>query len=163
MMPNRRGAPPIFALIAVLLASAVLAAETASGADSRLAAQFRNADADGDGKLSRAEAGRAAPGWAARFDAIDADRDGKISPEEIRASRRAGKDGRKSAVATKFDQLFDRADADGDGILSQGEAQTGLPRVATKFDRIDKNGDGRLTREEMRAWLAAKRAARTAK
>ncbi len=163
MAPNRRYAPPIFALLAVLLASPAPAAAPASGADSRLAAQFRKADADGDGKLSHAEAGRAAPGWAARFDAINADRDGKISPEEIRAWRRAGKDGRKSAVATKFDQLFDRADADGDGALTRGEAQTGLPRVAAKFERIDKNGDGRLTREEMRAWLAAKRAARTGK
>ncbi len=163
MAPNCRYAPPIFALSAVLLASPVPAAAPASDADSRSAAQFRKADADGDGKLSRAEAERSAPVWAGRFDAIDADRDGKISPEEIRASRRAGKDGRKSAVATKFDRLFERADGDGDGALSRGEAQTRLPRVAAKFDRIDKNGDGRLTREEMRAWFAAKRAARTGK
>ncbi len=161
MAPSCKRAPPTFALIAVLLASPVLAAAPASGADSRLAAQFRKADADGDGRLSRAEAERAAPRWAARLDAIDSDRDGKIGPEEIRAWRRAGKGAR--GAATKFDQLFDRADADGDGALSRGEAQAGLPRVAKKFQRIDNNGDGRLTREEMRAWLAAKRAARTGK
>jgi len=161
MEPNCRRAPPIFALIAVLLASPVLAAAPAKGVDSSLAAQFRRADADGDGMLSRAEAGRAEPRWADQFDAIDADRDGKIGPEEIRAWRRAGKGARKASASAKFDQLFDRADADGDGALSRAEVQTGLPRVANKFDRLDKNGDGRLTREEMRAWLAAKRAART--
>ncbi len=163
MEPDRRRAAIESALIAALLVSPVFAAAPAPGLDSRLAAQFRKADADGDGVLSRAEAERAAPEWAARFDAIDADRDGKISPEEIRAFRRAGKGGRRAGAAAKFDQLFDRTDADGDGALSRAEVQTGLPRVAKKFERIDRNGDGRLTREEMRAWLAAKRAARTGK
>ncbi len=151
------------ALVAVLLASLAPAATPATGVDSRLAAQFRKADADGDGMLSRAEAERAAPRWADQFDAIDADRDGRISPEEIRAWRSVGKDRRKASASSKFDQLFDRADADRDGALSRAEARAGLPRVAKTFDRIDRNGDGRLTREEMRAWLAAKRAARTGK
>jgi len=163
MEPNFRRVPWTIALIAVLLASPALAGAPATGADSRLAAQFRSADADGDGMLSRAEAERAAPRWADQFDAIDADRDGRISPEEVRAWRRSGKDRRKAGVSAKFDQLFDRADADHDGALSRTEARAGLPRVAGKFDRIDSNGDGRLTREEMRAWLAAKRAARTGK
>jgi hypothetical protein len=39
-------------------------------------------------------------------------------------------------------------DTDGDGAISQAEAQAGAPRMAGHFGRIDANGDGRGTREE---------------
>jgi Ca2+-binding EF-hand superfamily protein len=147
---------------ALLLAPAVVLA-AAGGKNARLAEQFRRADADGNGMLSRAEADRAAPLLAKRFDAIDANGDGQISPEEIRASRRAARSGRRANGGAKFDQYFARADTDADGSLSRAEAERGLPRVAKKFDRIDRDGDGKLTREELQAWLAARRAARSGK
>ena len=155
------------ALIAVLLLAPALALAATPAKNARLAEQFRRADADGNGTVSRVEAEQAAPLIAKQFDAIDANRDGQISPEEIRAFRRAGrlersaKGGAGGAQAgAKFEVYFARADADGDGALSRAEAEKGLPRVARKFERIDRDGDGRLTREEMQAWLAARRAAR---
>lgn len=158
------------ALIAALLLAPAIALAATTGKNARLAEQFRRADADGNGMLSRAEAERAAPLLAKHFDAIDADRDGQISPEEIRAFRRAGRGERRARgssrgaqAGAKFELYFARADSDGDGALSRAEAERGLPRVAKKFERIDRDGDGRVTREEMRAWLAARRAARTGK
>ena len=163
-------------IAALLLAPAIALAATKNA---RLAEQFRHADADGNGMLSRAEAERAAPLLAKQFDAIDANRDGQISPEEIRVFRRAGRGGRRARggaqwtqgsqgsqgtrAGAKFEYYFTSADTDGDGALSRAEAERGLPRVAKKFERIDRDGDGRLTREEMQAWLAARRAARTGK
>ena len=157
-------------LIAALLLAPAIALAATTGKNARLAGQFRRADADGNGMLSRAEAERAAPLLAKQFDAVDANRDGQISPEEIRAFRRAGRGERRARgsargaqAGAKFELYFARADSDGDGALSRAEAERGLPRVAKKFERIDRDGDGRLTREEMRAWLAARRAARTGK
>jgi hypothetical protein len=151
-------------LIAALLLAPAIALAATTGNNARLAGQFRRADADGNGMLSRAEAERAAPLLAKQFDAIDANRDGQISPEEIRAFRRAGRGSARGAQAgAKFELYFARADSDGDGALSRAEAERGLRRVAKKFEHIDRDGDGRLTREEMQAWLAARRAARTGK
>ena len=151
------------ALIAALLLAPAIALAATTGRNARLAEQFRRADFDANGMLSRAEAERAAPLLAKQFDAIDANRDGQISAEEIRAFRRAARSERRARGGSKFDHYFSRADTDGDGALSRAEAERGLPRVAKKFERIDRDGDGRLTREEMQAWLAARRAARTGK
>lgn len=149
------------ALFAALLLVPALALAAAGGRNARLTEQFRRADADRSGTLSRAEAEHGAPLLAKQFDAIDANRDGQISAEEIRASRRAVRMGRGAKGGSKFDHYFARADSDADGVLSRAEAERGLPRVAKKFERIDRDGDGRLTREEMQAWLAARRAARS--
>src|SRR4029077_7233312 len=53
----------------------------------RMQEQFRQADKDGDGALSKAEAEAGMPRLAKHFDAIDADKDGKITQEELRAYR----------------------------------------------------------------------------
>jgi len=155
------------ACIAALLLVPALGLAAATGNNARLTEQFRRADADANGMLTRAEADRGAPLLAKQFDAIDVNRDGRISPEEIRAHRKAerlkrgAQRGRRGAQAgARFEHYFARADADGDGALSRAEAGRGLPRVARKFGRVDRNGDGRITREEMQAWLAARRAAR---
>jgi hypothetical protein len=55
----------------------------------RAAERFKQADADGSGTLSKAEAEKGMPGLARRFDAIDGNKDGQISREEIEAARKA--------------------------------------------------------------------------
>jgi len=141
-------------------ALALACAGAARAAD--IGAQYRRADTDGDGMLSRAEVERGLPRLAKSFDAIDTNHDGRLSAEELRAWRRNARTQRKTKGPSKFDEYFARADADGDGALSRSEAAKGMPRIAGKFDRIDTNGDGKITRDELRAWLSARRGARAA-
>ena len=132
----------------------------------RLAEQFTRADADGNGTLSRAETEKGLPRLAPAFDAIDANHDGQLTPEEIRTwfkAKRIERQTRRESARAKFDEFFTKADSDGDGALSRAEAQKGLPRIAEKFDRIDADHDGKITRDEIRAFLQAKRAARSGK
>ena len=53
----------------------------------RRAERFKQVDADGDGRVSRAEAEGQAPGLAKRFERLDANRDGFLVPEEIQFRR----------------------------------------------------------------------------
>jgi len=128
----------------------------------RLTQRFRSADADGNGMLSRAEAQRALPRLARHFDAIDVDGDGQISPEEVRAFRRSDRASARTRAnpKSKLEAYFERADSDGNGVLTLAEAERGLPRIAAKFARIDRNRDGGVTLEELRAWLALRKSAR---
>jgi Ca2+-binding EF-hand superfamily protein len=53
--------------------------------------QFKAADKNGDGALTKAEAESAGMGRVVRhFDRIDGNKDGKITPDELRAVLRAG-------------------------------------------------------------------------
>jgi Ca2+-binding EF-hand superfamily protein len=63
------------------------AAEQAHRADmkAKAAARFKAADKNGDGFLSKEEAG-ALPMLARRFDQLDSNKDGMLSPEEIEAA-----------------------------------------------------------------------------
>jgi hypothetical protein len=47
-------------------------------------------------------------------------------------------------------QRLKTADANGDGMLSRGEA-VDMPRLSKAFDRIDANQDGLISREELQA------------
>ena len=53
----------------------------------RFEADWKKADTDGDGSLSKAEAEKSMPRVAHHFDAIDTDKDGKISLAEMEAAR----------------------------------------------------------------------------
>jgi Ca2+-binding EF-hand superfamily protein len=55
----------------------------------RFEEQFKKADTDGDGALSRAEVEKAMPRMARDFDAIDGNKDGKVTPDEIRTHMQA--------------------------------------------------------------------------
>jgi Ca2+-binding EF-hand superfamily protein len=55
----------------------------------RRAERWKQLDADGEGRVSRAEAEAQAPRLARRFDRLDANRDGFLVPEEIQAHRHA--------------------------------------------------------------------------
>ena len=157
---------PALIIIATLLFAPPVTLGAQLRESERLAEQFRRADKDGNGVLSRDEAADYAPLRANRFDAVDINGDGRISPEEIRAfrkteriARRARRNLRGGRGRSKFDRYFARADTDGDGALTRAEAAIGLPRVGRKFSRIDRDGDGRVTWEETQAWFALRRAA----
>jgi len=68
------------------------------------------------------------------------------------------KDELEAAKAKMHDRMFARIDTDGDGRISQAEAQR-FPRLAAHFAQIDTNGDGFLSREELAAAHAKHHAA----
>lgn len=101
----------------------------------------------------------------ARFRELDADGSGEISLEEFQAAgggkgmkmlHRAGSprwDGRRAGTE---DDLFDRLDSNGDGVLSRDEFDRDNLRQARRSDRLeavfqhlDKDGSGGLSREEL--------------
>lgn len=105
------------------------------------------------------------------FSRIDVDGDGLISSEEFtehKPRRRRGPDQGKhpgtrgehsrptdEQIAAMEDSLFERLDANEDGVLSRDEFSTGAMRSARKdgmrdslFARADGNGDGFLTPDE---------------
>ena len=57
-----------------------------AGRKEKGAERFKKLDADGDGRISRAEA-QAAPRLAAHFDDLDANKDGFLTPDELKAAR----------------------------------------------------------------------------
>ncbi|MCZ7565647.1 MAG: EF-hand domain-containing protein [Burkholderiales bacterium] len=142
--------------LALLAASAIASAQSASV--DRGTARLRSADTDGNGRISRAEAQARLPKLVPDFDAIDADRDGSLSPAELRA--RSSARSRRGGGADGFAAHFERADTDGNGMLSRAEIGRSLPRLRAKFDAIDADRNAELTRAELRAYFDRHRAAR---
>jgi len=66
----------------------------------RFEQRFKQADKDGNGMISRAEAEQAMPRMLRHFDRIDADHDGQITREEIAAMRKARFEGRRQPERT---------------------------------------------------------------
>lgn len=100
-------------------------------------AGMARADANMDGKISRAEADAQA---SQRFDRLDLNHDGFLTPDEM-----AGPGAR----------MMTRADADHDGKLSRSEY---LVQAGNRFDRIDADRDGQISAAEMKSWADAARA-----
>ncbi|TSA13742.1 MAG: calcium sensor EFh [Betaproteobacteria bacterium] len=147
-----------YSLIAtlILVPAIGVAADGAVGAKGGRAAQFRNADTDGNGTLSRAEFARAMPHLAPKFDSIDSNKDGELSRAELAAWKKAHRVERQAKAVERFRH----ADTDGDGAISRAEAAKHAPRLAKRFDQIDADKDGKLTPEELRAYREAKRSHR---
>ena len=144
-------------IAALLLVPAIgFAAADTEGAKRPRAAHFGKADADGNGRLSRAEVAKSLPRLAREFDRIDSNKDGELSRPELSAWSKAHRHRRQAKAAERFKH----ADTNGDGAISRAEAEQHAPRLAKRFDQIDSNKDGKLTQDELRAYREARRSRR---
>lgn len=131
----------------------------------RHAAMIERLDADKDGKISLEEFKSNA---SAAFKAFDANGDGQVTKDEIKARHAAFKEARKAirdaADADKdkarealraggpymlpgAGKMFDRADTDKNGTLSEAEVQAAAEKI---FARRDTNKDGVLDTADAR-------------
>jgi Ca2+-binding EF-hand superfamily protein len=129
----------IAAVLAPLSAFAPLGAAQAQMAN-RLGDLFADADADHDGRISRAEFTTARN---ARFAKLDRNGDGVITQADFpRASA-------MPAMKAQLDKLIADADADRDGRVTRAEF-TQAP--ITLFDLADSNHDGFVDQAELAAF-----------
>jgi len=101
--------------------------EGAANGEGRGGDRFAALDKDGDGKVSKEEAGEK---FADRFDKVDANSDGFLTKDEIKAA---------------IQNHGMRKDANGDGKISKEE----FGGEEAKFTKLDKNSDGFLTADEL--------------
>jgi len=104
------------------------------------------ADADHDGRVSRAEftasSTERSNEW---FDKLDLNKDGYITQDEMRQARET----RHANMRGKMDERFKEADTNGDGQLSLDEVQAKMPRLASHFGDLDKDKNGLLSKDEL--------------
>jgi Ca2+-binding EF-hand superfamily protein len=118
---------------------------------------WAEADIDGDGKLSAAEA-KSQAGLDARFGDVDADADGYVTNEEYRKFFTSAQSqgevhaSAHSAVVTR--SLWGKLDANSDGKLSSGEVSSNTT-ISGAFSVMDSNGDGFVTQAEYTAYAKA--------
>lgn len=117
----------------------------ATQARGEMKTNFTRLDADGDGKLSRAEATNHKK-LDKGFDNIDSNKDGFITADEIK-SHKAKNSMRKLVVI----------DASKDGLISRDEADAKSPVIAKNFDKLDSNKDNLISRSELMAARASHR------
>jgi hypothetical protein len=134
---------PIYVLALLMLGGQALAGENPR---SDAPHDTMRADADGDGRVSRAEAEAAgSQKSSAWFEKLDANKDGYVTRDEISNAKAT----RRADMQARFDQRFKDADANSDGQLSLDEVQASLPRLADRFSTLDKDKNGSLSREEL--------------
>lgn len=104
--------------------------------------KLKEADVDGDGKVSRDEM---LDKVSKKFDEMDVDGDGYVTEAEVKEQMKA--------------KMFARADKDGDGVVSEDEFR-GPKEI---FEKIDADESGDLTQEELEAAHEKRRAERKEK
>lgn len=134
---NIRNKTTSLLLAGSLLSCALPAAFASHDADKH----FKMMDANGDGKISRAEH---AAGAKQMFAQCDANRDGIVTAAEMDATMAA--QGEKPAKDEKNSaEKIQMLDQNGDGRLTAAEHETGTEKM---FGKMDKNADGFLSKEE---------------
>lgn len=132
---------------AAAVVSALLLAPVASLAAGGPTRFFAQADANGDGTLSKDEAAAFRKAEVAK---MDGNKDGYVSADEMKDFVLAKMEARAADMA---DKRIKAADKDSDGRLSIAELE-GDDRMTRLFARLDKDGDGAITRAEMETWRA---------
>lgn len=104
-------------------------------------ARFREADKDGNGKVTLEEAQAVVPDITKeKFSQLDKNGDGVLSPED-QPSRR---------IEPPLFGLLQAADKNGDGKVTLEEAQAAMPDMTKeRFTAADRNGDGVFTSEDI--------------
>jgi Ca2+-binding EF-hand superfamily protein len=107
---------------------------------------FKMMDANGDGKITRAEHAAAAKQM---FKQCDANHDGVVTVAEMDAASAAKgeKPGKDEKSSTEKIRVIDQ---NGDGKLTAAEHATG---TETMFGKMDRNGDGVLSKDECEAGM----------
>ena len=144
---------PALLVSLMLVAAFALADSTDKTGEKKhqLEEQFKKADKDNDGTLTKEEA-KAMPHVAKHFNEIDTDKEGTVSMDEIRAFMKSHKDD----AHQRGREHFKKADKDNDGTLTMEEAKA-MPNVYKNFDAIDTDKDGTVTLEEVHDYMKAKR------
>ena len=105
-------------------------------------------DADKDGKVTQAEMNAYRAGRTA---AIDANSDGFLSADELTAMQLKAMESQAAAGATA---MIARLDTDADGKVSVAE-MAARPAPELAFSRLDANGDGAITQDEADTEIAS--------
>jgi Ca2+-binding EF-hand superfamily protein len=116
--------------------------------------KLKQADTNGDGKVSFEEAQKVFPKLTQeRFNKLDRDHDGFLTAAD-RPKAAAQAAGQAAAVAPrahaqKLLERLNEADANGDGKVTFAEAQKAFPNMTQeRFNKLDRNGDGVLSAED---------------
>ncbi|WP_206861153.1 EF-hand domain-containing protein [Lysobacter changpingensis] len=106
------------------------------------------ADADGDGRISRTEAG-SLRFINEKFADIDANRDGYIVRSELTKYHERMRPQHEAERAKRAEERFASADLNKDGKLSRVEVSEKMPRLEKAFAFMDEDRDGFLTRADL--------------
>jgi Ca2+-binding EF-hand superfamily protein len=136
-------------------------AEFVDGRMQHIDALFERRDRNGDGQISLDEqdAPRARParaGRGPRAGAVDRPARPEIDRDAVTACVRETIADFDPRFDDELEDLFERVDSNGDGMLSLAEVSAAIEaRAHELFARIDDNGDGYITEDEVEAQFEA--------